>query len=130
MPRMGGFELQQAIAGTILDRPIVFITGHGDEAIRARALSSGAADLLFKPIDVSVLVEAVERALAREARAHRGHRIVEPGRRESMSRKWTAEFLGTAGSCWEAAAAPCWRRPSRAWASVCSASPSPLASPC
>lgn len=68
MPRMGGFELQQAIAGTIHDRPIVFITGHGDEAIRARALSSGAADLLFKPVDVSVLVEAVERALAMEAR--------------------------------------------------------------
>ena len=72
MPRMGGFELQQAIAGTAHERPIVFITAHGDEEIRTRALSSGATDLLFKPIDVSVLVEAVERALAREARVRSG----------------------------------------------------------
>jgi FixJ family two-component response regulator len=67
MPRMGGFELQQAIAGTTHEKPIVFITGHGDEEVRTVAVSSGAADLLFKPIDASVLVEAVERALAREA---------------------------------------------------------------
>ena len=81
MPRMGGFELQQAIAGTTHDRPIVFITGHGDEAIRARALSSGAADLL-KPIDVCVLVEAVERSLRGSRGDHSSRqRIVEPRRR-------------------------------------------------
>jgi FixJ family two-component response regulator len=64
MPRMSGFDLQDAIMGTAHQKPIVFITGHGDEGVRARALSSGAVDVLFKPIDVSVLVEAVERALA------------------------------------------------------------------
>ncbi len=63
MPRMTGLELQQAIAGTGHERPIVFITGHGDEDVRARALSSGAVDVLFKPVDVDVLVEAVDRAL-------------------------------------------------------------------
>ena len=63
MPGMSGFELQRAIAGTVLARPIVFITGHGDEDIRMRALSTGAVDVLFKPIDEAVLIEAVERAL-------------------------------------------------------------------
>jgi FixJ family two-component response regulator len=66
MPRMTGLELQEAIAGTDHDRPIVFMTGHGDEDVRARALSSGASDVLFKPIDASVLIQAVERALAVE----------------------------------------------------------------
>lgn len=64
MPRMSGFELQEAIVGTAHERPIVFITGHGDEDVRVRCLSSGAVDLLFKPIEASVLMGAVERALA------------------------------------------------------------------
>jgi FixJ family two-component response regulator len=64
MPGMSGFELQEAIAGTPHARPIVFITGHGDEEVRTRALSAGAVEVLFKPIDMKVLLDAVERALA------------------------------------------------------------------
>lgn len=72
MPRMSGFELQEAIAGTTHEKPIVFITGHGDEEVRTRAMSSGAVDVLFKPIDMSVLVEAVERALRTESGSRSG----------------------------------------------------------
>ena len=70
MPRFSGFELQGAIAGTAHEKPIVFITGHGDEEVRTRALASGAVDVLFKPVDATVLVEAIERAL--RAREHAG----------------------------------------------------------
>ena len=63
MPVMTGFELQSAISGTERSLPIVFITGHGGEDIRAQAMESGAVDLLFKPVDESALVAAIEKAL-------------------------------------------------------------------
>ena len=63
MTAMTGFELQAAIFGTERDLPIVFITGHGDEDVRTQAIESGAIDVLFKPIDETILVEAIERAL-------------------------------------------------------------------
>ena len=43
--------------------PVVFITGHGDEAVRSQALEAGAVDVLFKPIDEEELVAAIEKAL-------------------------------------------------------------------
>ena len=64
MPGISGLELQAAIAGTPHALPVVFITGHGDEDVRARALASGAIDVLFKPVDEEVLFGAIERALA------------------------------------------------------------------
>jgi FixJ family two-component response regulator len=63
MPSMSGFELQSAIAGTPRALPVVFITGHGDEAVRSQALEAGAVDVLFKPIDEEELVSAIEKAL-------------------------------------------------------------------
>jgi FixJ family two-component response regulator len=63
MPVMNGFELQARIAGTSHALPIVFITGHGDEDVRAQALASGAIDVLVKPIDEAVLIAAIEKAL-------------------------------------------------------------------
>ena len=63
MPTMSGFELRSAIAGTSRALPVVFITGHGDEAVRSQALEAGAVDVLFKPIDEEELVSAIEKAL-------------------------------------------------------------------
>jgi FixJ family two-component response regulator len=63
MPAMTGFELQSAIAGTSRALPVVFITGHGDEDVRAQGLEAGAVEVLFKPIDEEALVAAIERAL-------------------------------------------------------------------
>ena len=63
MPAMTGFELQSAIAGTSRALPVVFITGHGDDTVRAQALEAGAVDVLFKPIDEEELVSAIEKAL-------------------------------------------------------------------
>src|SRR5215510_6439510 len=42
MPRMSGLELQQHLATTNCPIPLIFITGHGDEETRARALHAGA----------------------------------------------------------------------------------------
>jgi FixJ family two-component response regulator len=68
MPGMSGLELQRVIAGTARSLPIVFITGHADQADRARALAVGAVAVLYKPLDDGVLIDAIERGLARSRR--------------------------------------------------------------
>ena len=68
MPGMSGFDLQTAIAGTDHALPIVFITGHGDEQVRAHGLAAGAVDVLFKPLDQALLFGALSRALAGHSR--------------------------------------------------------------
>jgi FixJ family two-component response regulator len=65
MPGMSGLELQQRLQGTPRKFPIVFITGHGDEDVRSQAMASGAVDVLDKPLDETVLLTAIERALDR-----------------------------------------------------------------
>ncbi|HUL78063.1 MAG TPA: response regulator [Vicinamibacteria bacterium] len=64
MPGTSGFDLQRAISGTGHGLPVVFITGHGGEDVRAQAFEAGAVDVLFKPIDEQALVAAIEKALA------------------------------------------------------------------
>jgi|ERR1044071_4980838 len=63
MPGMGGMELRHRIAGTARDLPIIFITAHGDEALRRALILGGAVDVLFKPLDADVLLAAIARAL-------------------------------------------------------------------
>jgi len=67
MPVLDGFEVQALLARTRPGLPIVFITGHGDEQLRAQALQAGAVEVLFKPIDGALLVETIEKALASRA---------------------------------------------------------------
>lgn len=63
MPGVGGLELQQILAYRKV--PIVFLTGNGDVPMCAEAMKAGAVDFLTKPVDETVLTEAVARALER-----------------------------------------------------------------
>jgi FixJ family two-component response regulator len=63
MPRMSGLELQQHLATTHCLIPLIFITAHGDEEARARALRAGAVDFLYKPFREDVLLKAIQSAL-------------------------------------------------------------------
>lgn len=49
--------------------PTVFISGHADVPSTVQAFKLGAVDLLQKPIHEQSLIDAVERALARDAQA-------------------------------------------------------------
>jgi FixJ family two-component response regulator len=64
MPRMTGLELQRAVEGTPLELPIVFITGQADDEI-GQALAAGAVRVLYKPLDDTELLAAIDEALAR-----------------------------------------------------------------
>ena len=63
MPQMNGLELQRQLATAKCPMPIVFITAHGDEETRARALQAGAVAFLDKPFSDEVLLRAVQAAL-------------------------------------------------------------------
>ncbi len=64
MPDRSGFDLFQELQERCPGLPVIFITGHGDIAMSERAIKGGASDFLVKPVDESVLLAAVERALA------------------------------------------------------------------
>jgi FixJ family two-component response regulator len=64
MPGLSGLDLLRAVAGTARELPIVFITGHGDDEVRAQAMEAGAVDVLYKPLDETTLLAAIDQALA------------------------------------------------------------------
>jgi FixJ family two-component response regulator len=63
MPGMSGLDLQQELQRRRLAIPIIFITAHGDEAVRPRVLEQGAVECLFKPFSESALLGALNAAL-------------------------------------------------------------------
>ena len=63
MPGMSGLELQRQLAADQRRIPIIFITAHGDDDTRARALQAGAVDFLAKPFSEEALLTAVHSAL-------------------------------------------------------------------
>lgn len=67
LPGADGLELQERLTTADNPLPIVFLTGHGHVSQSVRAMKAGAVDFLTKPIDAPVLLEAVARAIARDA---------------------------------------------------------------
>lgn len=68
MPGLSGIELQAALEGEPHAPPVIFLTGQGDIASAVRAMRNGAEDFLTKDAAQADLLQAVERALARDAR--------------------------------------------------------------
>lgn len=69
MPGQSGLDLQQALGTRGVSLPIVFLTGFADVPMTVRAMRSGAEDFLTKPVEPQALLEAVTRAIARDAAA-------------------------------------------------------------
>ena len=69
MPDMSGLELQDALSRSCPGLPVIFLTGRGDIPSTVRAMRLGAEDFLEKRAPKDQLVAAVNRALARDARA-------------------------------------------------------------
>ena len=64
MPGMTGPELQQELINRGVRIPVIFITAHADENVRAGLLQKGAVECLFKPFGDQDLRAALDRALA------------------------------------------------------------------
>ncbi|MER8810904.1 response regulator [Mesorhizobium australicum] len=63
MPGMSGLELLPKIKVLRPDVPVIMITAYGDAETKSKALASGAAALLTKPIDFSALRQQIETRL-------------------------------------------------------------------
>ena len=66
MPGMTGPDLQRELKNRGKEIPIVFITAHGDQAIRTRLLETGAVECLFKPFGQKALREALNTAVKKD----------------------------------------------------------------
>ena len=71
MPRINGLELQQAIAASGSELPVIFLTAHGDIPMSVRAIKQGAVDFFTKPVDDSDLIEAIHDAIKKNRIARR-----------------------------------------------------------
>jgi CheY-like chemotaxis protein len=67
MPGMTGLEMLPKVKKERPNVPVVMITAYGDEATRKKATELGAAGLLPKPIDFSLLRQEVDKRLQRAA---------------------------------------------------------------
>ena len=67
LPGPSGLDLQEAMQRHGIALPVVFLTGHANVANSVRAMKAGAVDLLTKPVQRDILLDALRRALARDA---------------------------------------------------------------
>jgi FixJ family two-component response regulator len=67
MPGPSGLDLQEAFGKRNDALPIIFLTGQGDIPMSVQAMKAGAVDFLTKPVQRSLLLNAIRTALARDA---------------------------------------------------------------
>ena len=63
MPGMDGYELATKIKETGHTAPIIFLTGNAKKEYLAKAVKSGAADFIIKPINKDVLLDKIRKYL-------------------------------------------------------------------
>lgn len=112
MPRLNGLELQQAMEHHGCHLPVIFISGHQDIPATVTAMKAGAVDFLLKPYDEEQLLQAISRALEKDAAARAAraevqalqarHALLTPREREvcalvsqGLPNKQIAQELGT-----------------------------------
>ncbi|PJG55168.1 DNA-binding response regulator [Bradyrhizobium forestalis] len=77
IPGLSGPELQSRLIELGSTVPIVFLTGYADTPTTVRAIKAGAEDFLTKPVSSEQLIDAIERALARQEAGRHHHRKLE-----------------------------------------------------
>lgn len=63
MKGMSGLELQRELARAGDRTPVIFISAHGDDEARQRALAAGSVGFLAKPFDEGALLDLVRSAV-------------------------------------------------------------------
>ena len=66
-PAMSGLDLQEALAKAGHMLPVIFLSGHGDIPTTVQVMRGGAEDFLTKLAPKEELIDAVKRALKRDA---------------------------------------------------------------
>jgi FixJ family two-component response regulator len=63
LPRMSGVELQRYLYDAHSQIPIIFVSAHGDAALRNLVMNAGAAGFLSKPVRSDALLKEIQAAL-------------------------------------------------------------------
>jgi FixJ family two-component response regulator len=63
LPDLSGLDLQQELAKTKVDIPVIFVTAHADIPMSVRAMKAGAVDFLTKPFREQDLLEAIQHGI-------------------------------------------------------------------
>ena len=66
MPGLNGLELQEELVKADYSMPIIFVSGHADVPMTARAMKRGAVDFLTKPVNGDQLLKVINVSLARD----------------------------------------------------------------
>lgn len=69
LPDLDGLALQERLARSRHEMPIIFITGYGSIPMTVKAMKAGAVEVLPKPFDGEQLLDAVRQALERSRAA-------------------------------------------------------------
>jgi FixJ family two-component response regulator len=65
LPDLSGLDIQQRISDEKSSTPIIFVTGYGDIPTSVRAMKAGAAEFLTKPLDGTIVIQAIRDAVLR-----------------------------------------------------------------
>jgi FixJ family two-component response regulator len=68
LPDLSGLEIQRRLKKDPT-LPVIFLTGNGSVPVSVQAMKQGAFEFLLKPVDVTLLIDTVRRALAHSAEA-------------------------------------------------------------
>lgn len=74
MHGLSGLDLQSQLARRGAAIPVIIITGHGDVPMAVRAMKSGVADFLEKPVSDKVLLQRIHAALDLDRRQRESDR--------------------------------------------------------
>ena len=97
LPGLNGLDLQQQLAKSNAQVPIIFLTGHGDIPMTVRALKAGAANFLTKPFDDEELLSAIRQCIkvaSLERRAQTLEHSLRTARTQLHERYDFAQILG------------------------------------
>lgn len=91
MPGQSGLDLHSQLRASGIHIPTIFITGHGDIPMTVRAMKEGAMEFLTKPVRGQELLDAIQKAIARdrELRQRRAEFSELRGRLESLTPRET-----------------------------------------
>jgi RNA polymerase sigma factor (sigma-70 family) len=70
MPGPSGLDLQHSLAVAGANIPVIIVTGYADVSLAVRAMKDGAQEVLTKPYDQQLLLDAVHRALQTATERH------------------------------------------------------------
>ena len=80
MPGMSGIELQHAMKLRGDRLPVIFISAHGDIDMAVKSMKDGADDFLSKPVTPERLIEAISKAVERDAKTRAESAALEKAR--------------------------------------------------